>query len=694
MKTLRSKLFVSIGTILLFFGIFNTLASEIWIKRDLHQAGRAIELQVLDEQNYMRKFSSFVLSFQIINDATNLSREAQMTSQSRFSSLWQEAFKAISLDPRISFAELQDDLGNRAAICVEDAYEHPFSWALGSDGKIRIRIDGYSSLFSTSIDNQNGQFLLFKDPSEQDSSSLHFTPIHTKSFSYYWEDSPAALFEDLTLKQEHWKQKIQLISTILPWQEKPQENKPFAIVSMDTKTNQGTCLITQEIFPSQTIVHGAKEKSKNSVPFTLLRDTSRGQDLEIVKTFTFSEKNQGTVALGLSLSALLREVSTLIGKSIIVTGNGFSTGISSQGELIDPVEKHFPLDLLSQTKSAISWEGKRYITYPIDLHVLTIFILTPEEEANMFSRFLDSLSQGLVIKISLTLMSAACISFLIALIFLNNISKKITHPITILSRAAESLGKGCYNDLTLPQIEHREDEVAILSHSFGGMVTALKQRDKIQGILNKVVSKEISEKILEQSIELGGEEKIVTLLFCDIRNFTHIAERLPPRTLIEILNAYMTKMCRVIDQTHGVVDKFIGDEIMTLYGAPLALDFHAAKAVEAAILMKEDLSAWNLEREKNDLIVFEVGIGIHTGIVCTGNMGAENRLNYTAIGSNVNQASRICSVAKAMQILISEETLQAPGVQEKFSVMKLEPVQLKGIASPVQLYEVLGVKIP
>jgi adenylate cyclase len=149
-------------------------------------------------------------------------------------------------------------------------------------------------------------------------------------------------------------------------------------------------------------------------------------------------------------------------------------------------------------------------------------------------------------------------------------------------------------------------------------------------------------------------------------------------------------MCRIIDETHGVVDKFIGDEIMTLYGAPVSLDFHAVKAVEAAILMIEDLSIWNKKRKTSNLTIFEIGIGIHTGIVYTGNMGAENRLNYTAIGSNVNQASRICSVAKPMQILISEETLHSPGVKERFVVRKLDPVQLKGIGFPVQVYEVLG----
>ena len=178
------------------------------------------------------------------------------------------------------------------------------------------------------------------------------------------------------------------------------------------------------------------------------------------------------------------------------------------------------------------------------------------------------------------------------------------------------------------------------------------------------------------------------MLFSDIRGFTHLSSSMQPKELIGKLNAYMTSMCRIIDTTHGVVDKFVGDEIMALYGAPLNLENHPIHAIEAALLMMEHLRS-NQESYSH----FEIGIGIHTGLVCAGNIGNRNCLNYTVIGSHVNLASRLCAHAEPMQVLISEATWKLPGVQSTFRFEALAPCTLKGIDQPVLCYAVLG-KIP
>ena len=150
----------------------------------------------------------------------------------------------------------------------------------------------------------------------------------------------------------------------------------------------------------------------------------------------------------------------------------------------------------------------------------------------------------------------------------------------------------------------------------------------------------------------------------------------------------MTKISACIDRHGGCVDKYIGDEVMALFGAPVAKEDSALQAVHAALEIVAVLKAWNQERGAAGQPSVEMGIGIHTGTMLVGNMGAENRLNYTVIGSNVNLAARICSAAKGMQILISGDTLQEHGVKEAFSIEEMSPITLKGFSLPIALYQI------
>lgn len=307
--------------------------------------------------------------------------------------------------------------------------------------------------------------------------------------------------------------------------------------------------------------------------------------------------------------------------------------------------------------------------------------LSRAEEAREVLTFIDRLGVQFREKLSFGLLGAMVLSFGIALVLLARLSKRMVRPIVQLARASEQLGEGRYEGLTLPRVEGRQDEIAALAHSFGGMVEALRDREKTRGVLNKVLSKEIAEELLRRgSLELGGEERVVTMLFSDIRGFTALSETLEPAALIALLNSYMTEMCRAIDETGGVVDKFVGDEIMALYGAPVAIENPAVRAVEGALQMLERLRRWN----GGHAPPFTVGIGVHTGRVLSGNMGAENRLNYTVIGANVNLAARICGVAEPMQVLLSEATWRE--VEGRFRARALPPRPLKGVGQEVVLY--------
>lgn len=288
----------------------------------------------------------------------------------------------------------------------------------------------------------------------------------------------------------------------------------------------------------------------------------------------------------------------------------------------------------------------------------------------------------------ISLVLVAIMFFIISRIILRNAIR----PIMRLAEATTEIAAGRYGEVKLPDTGKKKDEVAILTRSFEEMVVGLQEKEKIRGVLNKVVSKDVADEILKSNIHLGGEDRPASVLFADIRDFTNLTEKLSPQKTIEMLNICMTKVSRVIEGEGGVVDKYVGDEVMAIYGAPITHPDHAIRAVSTGVLILETLKQWNEERRQQNLTPIEMGVGVHSGEVVAGNMGAEDRLNYTVLGANVNLAARLCEVARPGQFLISEQTLKQAHVEESFFVHALEPIRLKGFTDPVQTYEVIGFK--
>ena len=290
-----------------------------------------------------------------------------------------------------------------------------------------------------------------------------------------------------------------------------------------------------------------------------------------------------------------------------------------------------------------------------DLH---FYILDLESRAFAFVNFLSNEMTDLIDNITLSMRVIGLIALFIALLFLHNLAKKVTRPIAKLAKLTEPIAAGHFDQVDIPQIPvGHSKEVQTLCSSFKEMVKGLKDKEKVRGVLNKVVSKQIAEEILKGSVKLGGEEKTVTILFADIRHFTKMTENMQPHEVIDLLNVTMTKLSQAVDQCKGVIDKYVGDEVMALFGAPIEEENAVLRSIVSAYIMRKKIEDWNEERLKNNLPRVDIGIGIHTGIVLAGNMGAENRLNYTVLGSNVNMASRVCSAAEPKEILITEETL-------------------------------------
>jgi adenylate cyclase len=202
--------------------------------------------------------------------------------------------------------------------------------------------------------------------------------------------------------------------------------------------------------------------------------------------------------------------------------------------------------------------------------------------------------------------------------------------------------------------------------------------------LPEYVVKQILEK--PDSFQLGGTNQLITVLFADIRAFTRFSEHEKPENVLQLLNRYFTEMTEIIFAHGGTLDKYIGDGLMALFGAPTTSPEDARNALLAAVEMQRRIEILNKELTEEGFEEIGVGIGLHTGEATVGYVGSERRSEYTAIGDTVNLASRLESNARAKQILISEATAQAAG--SIFPLVPRAPLTVKNRIQPVRLFEV------
>lgn len=262
------------------------------------------------------------------------------------------------------------------------------------------------------------------------------------------------------------------------------------------------------------------------------------------------------------------------------------------------------------------------------------------------------------------------------------VARRVSEPVHQLRTGAERIERGDY--ATRVAIR-QHDELGVLGQSFNRMARGLEERDQVRGLLGKVVSPAIAEELMSRDIELGGEEREASILFCDIVGFTALAESLTPTELLDLLNRYLTRISADIEAAGGVIDKYIGDAVMALFGAPLTVPDHAEQAVSAALAMIRSVEALN-RATAGRVRGLTLGIGINSGTVVAGNMGSHARLNYTVVGDTVNIASRLEGLTRqyGVNIVVSDETrARCSGVMFR----ELDRVRVKGRQGAVTIHE-------
>src|SRR5216117_60818 len=264
----------------------------------------------------------------------------------------------------------------------------------------------------------------------------------------------------------------------------------------------------------------------------------------------------------------------------------------------------------------------------------------------------------------------------------------VAGPITALTETAARVQAG---DLSVALPVRSRDEVGRLTRAFNEMIEGLRQRDFIRSTFGRYVSPEVAQALLAtpEAQRLGGEKREVTVLMSDLRGYTRFAELGDAEAVMAVLNEVLARMTDVIIAHGGTINEFIGDAIFAIFGAPLAHPDHAERAAAAAIAMQRAMADVNEAHAQRGLPRFEMGVGINTGEAVVGNIGSEQRAKYAVVGAAVNLASRVEGCTVGGQIFLSPHTYAR--VRDLVEVGEPFPVEVKGVAEPLLLYELRAI---
>lgn len=278
---------------------------------------------------------------------------------------------------------------------------------------------------------------------------------------------------------------------------------------------------------------------------------------------------------------------------------------------------------------------------------------------------------------------------------LNRITSAVVAP---LLHNDEILGVLWLDSESLAQFQQKDMEIATAIAAQAAMfieinILAKKIEHEIvnRERFSRLLSPNVAERVLSGELEVKKGGQLVsdcTVFNSDIRGFTHMSEGAPPEDIVEMLNEYFEHMVETIFKYEGTLDKFMGDGIMALWGAPVVHPDDALRAVECALEQTEVLMRFNQQRAGAGRPALQIGIGIHSGPVVAGYIGSSRSLSYTVIGDTANTSARLCGIAHGGQILVSEQTLATLGT--RFRYQELAPAQLKGKEKPFRVFSILG----
>ena len=260
-------------------------------------------------------------------------------------------------------------------------------------------------------------------------------------------------------------------------------------------------------------------------------------------------------------------------------------------------------------------------------------------------------------------------------------------PLRQMKAAVDRIREGNF-EVRVPV--HSVDELGHLAEGLNAMAAELKEKELIKDTFGRMVAPQVRDHLLRGNLKLGGEVREATVLFADLRGFTELSEALPPDELVLLVNRFFNAMGACVAAEDGLVNKYIGDAMLAVFGAPVEQSVHAASGLRAAGRMLAALDALNVELAFEGQPALRMGIGVHTGTVLAGNIGSQVRMEYTVMGDAVNIASRVEQLTRLYEVraLITQETLQSASQSAPGAVVReIDSVRVKGRAAAVVVYE-------
>lgn len=280
--------------------------------------------------------------------------------------------------------------------------------------------------------------------------------------------------------------------------------------------------------------------------------------------------------------------------------------------------------------------------------------------------------------------SVSVVSISFGLISALLVGRLVTEPVNCLREAAQRVALG---DLSARVEITRADDFGPLIDEFNRMVSDLNEKEIIEATFGRHVGQQAAREILAQDSQLAGQEKVISVMFVDLRNYTARSSDLAPHEVVQLLNVFLSHMVEIVEQNQGMVNKFLGDGFMALFGAGQSVQNHAAAAITAGNQMLDRMNQINETLgETGDENALAIGIGIHSGPAIVGSIGSNSRQEYTAIGDTVNVASRIESTTKKLGVAMLFSDATRALMDSSVRCQSLGPQSVKGKSQPIEVF--------